>query len=218
MSMDGGRDARPEGSGGAGRAMSDRAAASDEELPHTTLAPVPPASGRYGRAVAWLGTVFALLFLAVTAIILYEIVMRYAFARPTIWVHETTTFLCGIGFIFGGLYAVSTDKHIRVVLLYDRVRGKARRTLDVALSAIGLVTMLFFAFAAWTTAEKAWFTPTGDFRLESTGSIFNAPYPALVKGFLLVTIIAIAVQFVVLMVNYARGKGNENRTDGERVA
>ena len=193
---------------GRGLPPGDDVAASDEDLPHTTLAPVPPASGSYGRAVAWLGSIFALLFLVVTGIILYEIVMRYAFARPTIWVHETTTFLCGIGFIFGGLYAVSTDKHIRVVLLYDRVRGGARRTLDVALSAIGLVTMLFFAFAAWTTAEKAWFTPQGDLRLESTGSIFNAPYPALVKGFLLVVIIAIAVQFVVLMVNHARGTGD----------
>lgn len=183
--------------------------AADEELPHTALGGVPAASGRFGRAVDALGIVFALLFVVVTAIIVFEIVMRYAFRTPTTWVHETTSFLTALGFIFGGLYALAKDKHIRVVLLYDRVRGGARRALDVAISVIGLVTVGFFAYAAWTTAQKAWFAPGGAFRLETTGSLFNAPYPALVKGFLLVVVLAMAVQFIVLIVNYARGRGSQ---------
>ena len=184
----------------------------DEELPHTVLTGVPPASGRFGKAVDALGTVFALLFVVVTAIILFEIFMRYAFRAPTTWVHETTSFLTAIGFIFGGLYALAKDKHIRVVLLYDKVRGGARRALDVAISVIGLVTVGFFAYAAWTTAQKAWFAPGGAFRLETTGSLFNAPYPAFVKGFLLIVVLAMAVQFIVLIVNYARGRGHQSET------
>ena len=186
--------------------------ATDEELPHTMLTGVPAASGRFGRAVDALGTVFALLFVVVTAIILFEIFMRYVFRAPTTWVHETTSFLTAIGFIFGGLYALAKDKHIRVVLIYDKVRGAARRALDVAISVIGLITVGFFAYAAWTTAQKAWFAPGGAFRLETTGSLFNAPYPALVKGFLLVVVLAMAVQFVVLIVNYARGRGYQSET------
>ena len=93
------------------------------------------------------------------------------------------------------------------MLLYERVRGGAKRALDVAISLLGLVTVGFFAYAAWTTARKAWFTPSGDFRLETTGSIFNAPYPAFVKGFLLVVIVAMGIQFIVLIANYARGRG-----------
>ena len=181
--------------------------ASDEELPHATLAPVPPASGRFGRAVDALGVVFALLFVVVTVIIVLEIAMRYIFHAPTIWVHETTSFLTAVGFLFGGLYALARDKHIRVVLLYDRVRGHAKRTLNVAISLIGLFTVGFFAWAAMGTVQKAWFRPGGDFRLETTGSIFNPVYPALVKGFLLVVVLAMAVQFIVLIVNYSRGRG-----------
>ena len=184
--------------------------ATDEELPHTTLSGVPAASGGFGRAIDALGTVFALLFVVVTAIILFEIFMRYVFRAPTTWVHETTSFLTAIGFIFGGLYALAKDKHIRVVLLYDKVRGRARRTLDIAISVIGLVTVGFFAYAAWTTAQKAWFSPSGGVRLETTGSLFNAPYPAFVKGFLLVVVLAMAVQFIVLIVNYARGRGAQS--------
>ena len=181
--------------------------ATDEELPHATVEPAPAVSGWFGRGVDALGVVFAFLFVIVTAIIVFEIVMRYVFAAPTIWVHETTSFLTAIGFLFGGLYALARDKHIRVVLLYERARGGAKRALDIAISVIGLVTVGFFAWAALGTVQKAWFRPGGDFRLETTGSIFNPAYPALVKGFLLVVVLAMAVQFVVLIVNYARGRG-----------
>ena len=183
--------------------------AADEELPHTRLDDVPEASGTFGKVVNALGIVFAAMFVVVTAIITFEIVMRYAFRAPTIWVHETTSFLTAVGFLFGGLYALARDRHIRVVLIYDRVRGTARRALDVVISIIGLVTVGFFAWAATGTVQKAWYRPNGDFRLETTGSIFNPPYPALVKGFLLVVVLAMGIQFVVLIVNYARGRGSQ---------
>ena len=57
--------------------------AASEAPPHVAATPVPPESGRIGRAVDALGIAFALLFVASAAIILYEIVARYAFgARP----------------------------------------------------------------------------------------------------------------------------------------
>ena len=190
-----------------------RVAATSEDPPHVAAAPVPPESGWLGRAVDALGLVFAFCFLLSTAIILWEIVARYVFDAPTQWVHETTTFLCGISFIFGGLYALSHDRHIRVVLIYDAVRGRARRALDVVLSAVGLVTMIFFAFAAWDNAQKAVFAPTGAVRLQTSGSAWNPPFPALVKVFLLVVIVVMAAQFVVHIVNHARGRGHGHGDD-----
>ena len=181
--------------------------AASEAPPHVAATPVPRASGRLGRAVDALGIVFAGCFLVSAGIILYEIVARYAFDAPTVWAHETTSFLCGIGFIFGGLYALSRDRHIRVVLVYDAVSPAARRWLDVALSAVGLITMLFFAVASFSNVRAAVFTPQGEFRLETSGSAWNPPYPGLVKTFLLVVIVAMAVQFLVLIVNHARGRG-----------
>ena len=181
--------------------------AASETPPHVLNEPVPAASGRIGKLIDKVSVVFAFGFLLSTAIILYEIVARYVFDAPTIWVHETTTFLCGICFIFGGLYAQARDRHIRVVLIYDAVPPGARRVLDVVISVVGFVTMLFFAYAAWTTASKAIFTPQGVFRLETTGSAWNPVYPGLVKLFLFLVICLMAVQFVVLAVNYARGRG-----------
>ena len=175
--------------------------------------PKPPAiSGRFGRAVDLLGTVVATFFLISTVIVLYEIVSRYVFDAPTRWAHETTTFLCATGFLFGGLYALAHDKHIRVVLIYDAVSTRVRRWFDVVISVVGLVAVLFFSYAAWATAERAWFAPgTGAIRMETSGSAFDAPYPALIKGLLLLVVIAMAAQFVIHIVNTLRAARRAKR-------
>ncbi|MGR3435448.1 MAG: TRAP transporter small permease subunit [Shimia sp.] len=180
--------------------------ATGEELPHVRDAPVPLQSGLFGRAVDAVGIVFALCFAASTLIILYEVLMRKFFNAPTLWAHDTTIFLCGVAFAFSGLYALARDKHIRVVLIYDQVRGNAKRVLNVVLSSIGLITVLFFAWGAWSMAERSVWAPTGEIRLETTGSSLRLPYPGLLKAFLFIVVCAMVIQFTVQLVNYARGR------------
>ena len=181
-------------------------------LAHREMPRPPAVSGRFGRAVDALGKVVATFFLVSTGIVLYEIVSRYAFDAPTRWAHETTTFLCAIGFLFGGLYALSHDRHIRVVLIYEAVPEAVRRWFDVVISTVGLVAVLFFAYAAWATVERSWFAAgTGAFKLETSGSAFDAPYPALIKGLLLVVVLAMAVQFVIHIANTLRAARRARR-------
>ena len=181
-------------------------------LAHREMPKPPALSGRFGRVVDALGKVVATFFLVSTGVVLYEIVSRYVFHAPTRWAHETTTFLCAVGFLFGGLYALSHDKHIRVVLIYDAVPEAVRRWFDVVISTVGLVAVLFFAYAAWATVERSWFAAgSGAFKLETSGSAFNAPYPALIKGLLLLVVLAMAVQFVIHIVNTLRAARRARR-------
>ncbi|MBO6809341.1 TRAP transporter small permease [Thalassospira sp.] len=161
-------------------------------------------SGLLGRLITKTSNVFALGFLLSMATLIYEIVMRHVFNSPTLWAHETTTFICAIGFVFGGLFCAARDKHIRVVILYDIVGPKMRKTLDVFISVVCMISSGFFAWAAWLMVERAAFTPTGDIHLETTGSAFNAPYPGVLKVFLFLTLIVLTVQFLVQAFNYAR--------------
>ena len=177
--------------------------------------PRPPAvSGRFGRAVDVLGAVVATFFLVSTGVVLYEIVARYVFGAPTRWAHETTTFLCAVSFLFGGLYALAHDRHIRVVLIYDAVSAGVRRWFDIVISVVGLVCVLFFAYAAWTGGvARSWFAAgSGRLKLETSGSAFDAPYPALIKGFLFAVVVAMAVQFVVIIFNRLRRKADAPHT------
>lgn len=189
-------------------------------LLHRETPKTPAVSGRFGRAVDMAGAVVATFFLISTGVVLFEIVSRYVFNAPTRWAHETTTFLCASGFLFGGLYAQAHDKHIRVVLLYDAVSRPVRRWFDIVISSVGLVSVLFFAWAAWTGGvEKSWFAAgTGDLKLETSGSAFDPPYPALIKGLLFVIVVAMAVQFVVQIVNFVRRRDHADGNGDERSA
>ena len=196
-------------------AASEDGAADVEALARRGTSGPPAVSGRFGRVVHALGAVVATFFLISTGIVLYEIVSRYVFDAPTRWAHETTTFLCAIGFLFGGLYALSHDRHIRVVLIYEAVPEAVRRWFDVVISTVGLVAVLFFAYAAWATVKRSWFAPGGGgLKLETSGSAFDAPYPALIKGLLFVVVLAMAVQFVVHIVNTLRAARDARRGAG----
>ena len=179
----------------------------DETLSSHNKTPEPvPEAGMFGHAVNAVGIVFAIGILASAGLLFYEVVMRYVFNAPTRWVHETVVFLSAIAFVFGGLYAAAIDKHIRVVLFYDQLSAGLKRVFDVAISLTCLVASLFFAWAAWLSVERAAWTPQGDFRLETSGSAWNPPYPGLLKIFLFVILILLAVQFAIFTVNYLRKK------------
>jgi len=163
-----------------------------------------PEAGRLGRAIQKGGVFVASMFVVSAAIIIYEIFMRYVLDSPTLWVTETTIFICAVAFIYGGLYCVARDRHIRVVLIYDHLPYAWRRVFDIAISLLCLGCACFFAWASWTMVEKSWWAPGGRFRLEGTGSAWNPPTPALMKAFLMIVMIVMALQFIILAVNYAR--------------
>jgi len=170
-----------------------------------TGGPIPQAGG-LGRIIDKVGLVFAAGIVVSMAILINEVVLRYLFNAPTIWAHETTIFLCGIAFIYGGLYCTAHDKHIRVVLIYDAVPARVRRVFDIVISIICAAASAMFAWAAWIMVQRAAFRPDGAFRLERSGSAWDPVYPGLLKVFMLVVLAVMAVQFVILAVNYARGK------------
>ena len=93
-----------------------------------------PEAGLLGRIIDKISVVFAISLIVSMLILINEIVMRYVFNAPTSWAHETTIFIVGMAFIFGGLYCVARNQHIRVVLVYDYVPASIRRVLDVFIS------------------------------------------------------------------------------------
>lgn len=161
-------------------------------------------AGLMGRLVDRAAYLFAAGIVLSAAILFVEVVLRYALNKPTIWAHETTIFLCGLAFTFGGLYCTSRNSHIRVVLIYDILPAGLRRVFDVIISIICAIASGFFAYAAWQMVKRAVWSPSGEIRLETTGSAWSAPTPALIKIFIFIIMILLVVQFLILAVNYAR--------------
>ena len=161
-----------------------------------------PEAGLLGRGIDRLGIIFALAILASAAILGIEVVLRYGFNAPTIWAHETVIFLNATAFVYGGLYVVSRDAHIRVVLIYDQLSRPWRRIFNVGISLICLVATAFFGWAAWQSLVRAVWTPTGAIRLESSGSAWDPPTPGMLKIFLFTILVVMAVQFAILAWGY----------------
>ncbi|MBL1242516.1 MAG: TRAP transporter small permease [OCS116 cluster bacterium] len=145
------------------------------------------------RGIIKFGNVLALLFLASVLISVYEVVARFVFNSPTIWVHETTSFFVAICLVFGGLYCYIENKHIRIDIVYEVVPTRVKFALDVFVEIAQLTFFIALSYASWIMAEKSWFNPLGDLRLEESGSAFRFPSPALIKAFIFICLIFMAV-------------------------
>ncbi len=175
-----------------------------------TGAPVPEA-GVLGRGIEWGGYAFAAAIVGSAALLLFEIFMRYALDSPTNWVHEASIFLCSIAFVYGGLFCAARDSHIRVVLIYDALGPRLRVIFDVIIYFISAISAGFFAWASWLMVKTSFWNPSGAFHMEGTGSAWNPPTPALLKGFLFFVMIILSVQFLVMTFNHARRAARGSR-------
>jgi TRAP-type C4-dicarboxylate transport system permease small subunit len=162
------------------------------------------------RAIIKISNLLSGLFIFTVLISFYEVVMRYAFDAPTTWVHETASFVGGSLFIVGGIYAFAANKHVRVVLIYDSVSAQTRKYLNLVHHVVGLAFAGMLAYASYSMVQESWFTPWGDLRLETSGSVLNAPYPALLKGIIFVCLCVLVVQFVLHLIQEIVGLGKKD--------
>ncbi|HEX3177767.1 MAG TPA: TRAP transporter small permease [Methylomirabilota bacterium] len=106
-------------------------------------------SGRLARLAA---TVAGLAVLAIVLLITYDVLMRFLFEQPQLFVDEAASFL-EVLVIFGGLaFAFRTGAHVRVDLITTHLPPRARARLRAVGLLIGLV---FLGIVIWTTAQSA---------------------------------------------------------------
>jgi len=141
-----------------------------------------------------LGNFVSYAFMVSVAISFYEIISRYFFDAPTIWVHETTIMICALCMAYGGAYCLARDSHIRIRVIYDVVGYKGKRVLDIINGVLSVFYCLLIAYAAFILAEKSLFNPLGEFRMETTGSAWDPIYPAVVKTGLFLVLITMTLQ------------------------
>ena len=126
----------------------------------------------------------------VIAVMAYEVVMRYAFERPTIWANELSLWIAGAIYLTAGLYAMQQRSHIRIFLLYDMAPRWMRKMFDV-ISTFCIVA--FCAAVVWGGYGEA---RAKLLRWETFGTAFDPPIPATMKPLVLITVIILALQAI----------------------
>ena len=90
------------------------------------------------------GILAAVLVIVLVTLMLYDVVLRYAFNAPTIWGNDLNTWLMGASFVLSIAYAMSTDSHVRVDLLYSaRSRPRLRIVDFIGLTFLVLPTLIW---------------------------------------------------------------------------
>ena len=119
-----------------------------------------------GRIVSILAVIFA-------AIIIYDVIMRYAFNAPTRWAFDLSKQLYGFYFILLGGYALKHQSHVRVDLLIEHFSPGLTRIVEIA----GYI-IFFFPFT-WVFMTRSYdFAMTSFAQKETTyGAVAMPVYP-----------------------------------------
>ena len=137
----------------------------------------------------------------IVAIMFYEVVLRYVFEKPTLWVNEMSLWVGGIVYLLSGLYVMQQRGHIRIFVLYDMVPRWTQRLFD-CLST--LFICLFAAAIVYGGSKEAW---QKLMRWEAFGTAWDPPIPATMKPLVIVTVVLIALQAVAnLIADWKREK------------
>ncbi|MCK5485202.1 MAG: TRAP transporter small permease subunit [Desulfobacterales bacterium] len=101
----------------------------------------------------WIGKMVSIFVLLIMSITLLEVVLRYGFNRPTMWVHETSQQIFAIAFLLGSAYTLQEGGHVRVDILYRRLSTKGRAILEIVTS---ILYFLFNGVLLWKGGEMAY--------------------------------------------------------------
>lgn len=113
-------------------------------------------------------------------IVLYEVIMRYVFDSPTVWVHDISQFLLGAVYMLGAGYTLMLRKHVNMDMLYVRFSKRGKAISD---AATGVLVMIFLCALVWYSGVMAWESVI--FREVLTQSVFEPPlYPIKIIFFL----------------------------------
>ncbi|WP_043529955.1 TRAP transporter small permease subunit [Litchfieldella xinjiangensis] len=160
---------------------------------------------RGARGAAWM-------ILLAMAISVVEVFMRYAFNNPTSWVHESVVFLIAVSFALGGPAALARNSHIRVKVLYDNVSPRLKGWMDRFNDLVTLGFCLAMSYAAFIMFWKASHNPLGEWSLERSGTSWNPPFPAMIKGVILFALALMTLQALLHLIQSLRARpGREVR-------
>lgn len=100
------------------------------------------------------GVIASICLICVTLIVVLEVVMRYVFNSPTVWVGEMSIYLCmAIGFL-SLAFGLKNNSHFSITLFTDRLTKKNRLRLKIFTDFIGAPYSFVFIYKG---IQLTWF-------------------------------------------------------------
>lgn len=148
------------------------------------------------RVAIFIGRVTMIMIISMTLVMLYEVFLRYALEKPTLWANELTLWIAGFVFLCSGLYAMQQRCHIRIFLLYDIVPRWLQRTFDIIAVALLWIFAFFLVYGSYMQVFVVKF-----YKWEMFGTAFDPPIPATVQPMILIVVTLVAIQAAINVIS-----------------
>jgi TRAP-type mannitol/chloroaromatic compound transport system permease small subunit len=129
------------------------------------------------RVTFGVGCFAALLIIPLVVATCYEVFARYFFHAPTIWAFELGYMLTGAYFLLGSALTLQRGEHIRIDLVYARLRPQRKALVDlVCYVCLFIPFAIFLGIRLWEymaaahasgegSGQSAWNPPIWPFRM-----------------------------------------------------
>ena len=106
----------------------------------------------YDKIVKYSGYLASALFITIGFIVSYEVIMRYLFNSPTIWVNEVSRFLQIWATYLALTYSFHKKDFIRITVIYDRLNENGKKILDFISFIFIIIFSSFVVYYGWLIA------------------------------------------------------------------
>jgi TRAP-type C4-dicarboxylate transport system permease small subunit len=117
------------------------------------LSVASPKAGFFDRVLYWLAVFAAAVLAAITLSVVYEVVARYAFARPTSWAIDFSEYALLVCVFFATAWVLAEDAHIKIDVFVSLCPPKVMRAAALVASVVGAFSCAVFcgvaAYAVW---------------------------------------------------------------------
>ena len=106
-------------------------------------------TGKIDRFTDSIGLWVAWLNLPLVLAVSYEVILRYVFSTPTIWVFDVTYMLYAAIFMMGAAYALHKGAHIRTDFFFEAWSTRTKGVIDsIAYIALFFPSLTLFFFVS----------------------------------------------------------------------
>lgn len=110
-----------------------------------------------------LGRLISLAMILLVLMMTYEVIARYVFNAPTMWVYESSFMVNGSAFMLGCAYALLKGAHVRTDIFWETYSERKKGIIDLCSYLIlffpSMITLMYIGYDAaeysWTINERS---------------------------------------------------------------
>jgi len=88
----------------------------------------------------------------------YDVVMRYLFNNPTLWVQEVSEYLLFWLCFLAGAWVLSMDGHVRMGIVVQNLSPKNQNIMNIVTCVLGIIYCAFLVYSgsnwAWSALQR----------------------------------------------------------------